>query len=412
VSLTPSLRAAPGWFAIYLGALAALPPISIDMALPALVDTAHALHTSSSRAGLTLSLFMLGFIAGPLVYGPLSDLHGRRPVLLAGLSIFTASGLLASLSPSIWLLWLARLVQGLGAGAGMTLALAIVRDRFEGHAMQRRIASLTVVANLAPVVAPALGVALLPHIHWRGIYGVMALFGAGTWLATWGGLGESAGKAAARFSLGRLARDYAAVLGRRDVLAAMGINALGFGWMFSYVAGSPLVLLDLLHLQSGTYAMVFACTGLCIVAGATLNGVVAARGVSGRRLLQVAIASAVLAGAGLTVLDACRALALAGVVPLAALATFSFGLAAPSAARAALDPLPQSAGAAGGLLTSVQMLAGAVTSSLVTVLFPYAGMFAMSGVMLGCALLAMAVLRYARRCHPHPHAGEREQQAS
>jgi DHA1 family bicyclomycin/chloramphenicol resistance-like MFS transporter len=405
------MRAASPWFALYLGALAALPPISIDMALPALIDTAHALHTSSSRAGLTLSLFMLGFVVGPLAYGPLSDLHGRRPVLLAGLSIFTVGGLVGSLAPSIELLWLARLAQGVGAGAGMTLALAIVRDRFEGEAMQRRIASITVAANLAPVVAPALGVALLACVHWRGIYGVMALFGAGTGLATWSGLCESAGRARARFSFGQLARDYAAVLRRRDVMAAISVNALGFGWMFSYVAGSPLILLDLLHLRPTTYAVVFAGTRLCIVAGAVLNGVLAACGMPGRRLQQIAIGLSILAGAGLTALEAGGAVSLVGVMPLAALCTFGFGLAAPSAASATLDPLPESAGAAGGLLTSVQMLAGAVTSSLVTLLFPYLGMFAMSGAMLGCALLAMAVVLCAWRHHPHPHAGEWEQQA-
>jgi DHA1 family bicyclomycin/chloramphenicol resistance-like MFS transporter len=141
-------------FAVFLGVLAALLPISIDMALPALADVAHAMHATVSRAGLTLSLFMLGFVIGPLAYGPLSDALGRRLVLLAGLSIFTSGGPLATLSPSIELLWAACLVQGLGAGAGMTLALAIVRDRFEGEAMQRHITSITVVSNMAPVAWP------------------------------------------------------------------------------------------------------------------------------------------------------------------------------------------------------------------------------------------------------------------
>ena len=80
-------------FAVFLGALAALPPISIDMALPALGNIANTLHASASQAGLTLSLFMAGFAVGPIVYGPLSDARGRKPTLLLGLALFTVGGI-------------------------------------------------------------------------------------------------------------------------------------------------------------------------------------------------------------------------------------------------------------------------------------------------------------------------------
>ena len=156
-------------FAIYLGALAALPPISIDMALPALVDIAGSLHASASQAGLTLSLFMAGFALGPIVYGPLCDARGRKPTLLLGLALFTLGGIGSAVAPGISILLGARLIQGIGAGAGMTVALAIVRDLFEGNAMQHRLAAITVVANVAPIVAPSVGVALLAAIEWRGI---------------------------------------------------------------------------------------------------------------------------------------------------------------------------------------------------------------------------------------------------
>jgi MFS transporter, DHA1 family, multidrug resistance protein len=384
-------------FAAFLGGLAALPPISIDMALPALVEIGGTLHATSSEAGLTLSLFMAGFVIGPLVYGPLSDAYGRRPVLLLGLAIFTGGGLLSALAPSIGMLLAARFAQGLGAGAGMTLALAIVRDRFDGDAMQRRIASITVVANVAPIVAPSIGVALLAAIHWRGIYGVMAACGLLAACVTWRGLDESAVRTdRARFSLALLARDYTAVLRHREIAGAILINGFGFGWMFAYVAGSPLVLLDMLHVRPAVYAAMFATTGAGIVAGAMLNGWLAGRGVSGARLLSVAVTGALFAGIGLIALDAFGHVTLASVMPLCFISTFCFGLAAPAAARAALDPLPELAGAAGGLLTSVQMLMGAVSSSLVALLFPYSGLFGVSGVMTACAALAGIVLRITK----------------
>src|SRR5271163_5067623 len=119
-------------FALFLGALAALPPISIDMALPALVPIAHALHVTPGTAQFTLSLFMAGFALSPIAYGPLSDRYGRRPMLLLGLLLFTLGGFTCALSGSLSLLLLARFVQGAGAGSGMSLAMAMVRDLFIG----------------------------------------------------------------------------------------------------------------------------------------------------------------------------------------------------------------------------------------------------------------------------------------
>jgi MFS transporter, DHA1 family, multidrug resistance protein len=379
-------------FAVFLGSLAALPPISIDMALPALADIGDTLHATSSQAGFTLSLFMAGFVIGPLAYGPLSDAYGRKPMLLLGLTVFTAGGLLAALAPSIGVLLFARFAQGLGAGAGTTMALAIVRDLFKGETMQRRIASITVVSSVAPVLAPSAGVALLAAIDWRGIYGVMAACGLLCALATWKQLRESSRTAPSTFSLARLCRDYATVLRQRRVTAHILINGLGFGWMFAYVAGSPLVFLELLHVSAPAYAAIFAATGCAIIAGASMNGFLAKHGIAPLRLLVVAIVLAALASIGLIALESLHRVSVVTVVPLLAASTFCFGLAAPSAARGALEPLPQLAGAAGGLLTSVQMLFGAASSSLVAILFPKLGLLGMTGIMTACAVAAIAVL--------------------
>jgi DHA1 family bicyclomycin/chloramphenicol resistance-like MFS transporter len=151
-------------FALFLGALAALPPISIDMALPALGPIAHTLHVTPGVAQLTLSFFMAGFALSPIAYGPFSDRYGRRPMLILGLALFTLGGFACAVSGTLNLLLLARFVQGAGAGSGMTLAMAMVRDLFVGKKAQGRLAVITVVTNAAPMIAPALGAALLSHI--------------------------------------------------------------------------------------------------------------------------------------------------------------------------------------------------------------------------------------------------------
>jgi len=129
-------------------------------------------------------------------------------------------------------------------------------------------------------------------------------------------------------------------------------------------------------------------TGAGIVAGATLNGLIAARGFESRRILATAICMTLAATLGLIALSVLHQASLLTIMPLLVASTFCFGLAAPSAARGALDPIPALAGVAGGLLTSIQMLCGAASSSIVALLFPVLGIFSMSGVMAVCALLA------------------------
>lgn len=376
-------------FAAFLGALAAFPPISIDLALPALVQIGHALGSTGSEAGFTLSFFMAGFAAGPIAYGPLSDARGRKPVLLAGLVLFTAGGIGSALAPSLVALLAARLLQGLGAGAGMTIAMAMVRDLFEGAAMQRRLAAITVVANVAPIVAPSIGVGLLASAGWRGIYGVMGALGLVVALVTWLALAETSKPAGSRVAPPR--ERYRRVWSNRSVVGHILLNGLGFGWMFAYVAGSPLVLLRVLHVTPIVYAAMFATTGAAIVAGATLNGWLGSRGLGSRGTLAIAVGLALLATLSLIALSALHELSLLNAMPLLAASTFAFGFAAPTAAQGALEPMPELAGVAGGLLASVQMLFGAASSSLVALLFPTLGAYAMSGVMAGCALLAGAV---------------------
>jgi DHA1 family bicyclomycin/chloramphenicol resistance-like MFS transporter len=380
-------------FAIFLGALAALPPISIDMALPALNEIGADLDARGGLAGLILSLFMLGFAVSPIFYGPLSDRYGRRPMLLVGLALFAVGGLAASVAPSIGLLLAARLLQGAGAGAGMTLAMAIVRDLFEGRVAQSRLAVITVVSNVAPIVAPTLGAALLGFVGWRGIFAATAVCGLVLFMLVQFLVGETAAVPAGPKPpmAKKLLGDYRKVLGHSTTMAHIGVNALGFGWLFSYVSGSPLVLIGRLHASPALYAVLFACTGAGIVGGAALSGRLVQRGVSSSRLLIVAVALAMAATGILSAMSYAHIGSIATFMPLLVLSTAAFGMAAPCAARGALDPLPELAGITGGLLASTQMLAGAVASLIVSVLFPLMGTLAMTGTMACFAVAAFLV---------------------
>jgi DHA1 family bicyclomycin/chloramphenicol resistance-like MFS transporter len=384
-------------FAVFLGALAALPPIAIDMALPALTRIGDALHSTQSLAGMTLSLFMAGFALSPFFYGPLSDRHGRRPLLVVGLVLFALGGVLATVAPNMTVLLIARLLQGLGAGAGMTLAMAMVRDSFEGRTAQSRLAVITVVANLAPIVAPALGVAVLAAMGWRAIYAINAVSGVLLLVMAWLGLEETAALVPKPAKASSLIQDYREALSHRSVRDHLLINALGFGWMFGYVAGSPVVLIEHLHASPTLYSILFASTGGGIVAGASLSGWLGQRGVAPKRLIQCGVILAVLVTGAAVVMSLTATATLVTLMPCLVLATAAFGILAPCAAQGALEPLPTLAGVTGGLLTSIQMFAGALASLLVSLLLPPLGILGMTATMAGFALLtSLLVLGLAR----------------
>lgn len=377
-------------FTIFLGAIAALPPLSIDMGLPAFPAISAALRASSGAVGLTLSLFMLGFAVAQLVFGPLSDRYGRRPILLIGFGLFTLAGAACTAASSIDTLIAWRLVQGAGAGAGMVMTLAIVRDLFEGAAARAQLSYVNLVISVAPMIAPTIGSQVVAIAGWRAIYGTLAVGGLLLLLSVAIGLSESL----ARRDLGaiqpaRLIKTYSRILTNRICLGYALVNALNFGCMFAYVSGSPLVMLNVLGVSTTTYGWLFASTAFGIMAGSFFNGRLSIRGVLPSRLLIVGIVTAAASALALVVVSLSGAAQVITLMPLLVINTFCFGIISPNATHGAIQPVPESAGVAAAVVGFMQMLCGAVASGLVAFLYDGRTAIAMSGVM---ALFAIASL--------------------
>lgn len=386
--MTRRLRPGSPGFTVLLGALAALPPLSIDLNLPALPRLAASFGAAPEAATATLSAFMAGFALAQLVHGPASDRYGRRPVLLLGLA--------CALAPSLAALVVWRAVQGAGAGAGLVLARAIVRDLFPDPAQARaQFSYVNAVTQVAPVVAPPLGAALLAAAGgaWRLLFAVLAASGAALLAAVWAGLGESA-PATDRHALrpGRLLANYGRFLGRRDCLGNALVAGCTFGCLFGYVSGSPLVFVATFGFGPAAFAATFAGVSACIIAGSFAAATLARRGVSARGTVRAALAVVCVAAAAgtLALLAPAPFPALPVLVPALGAVTFCFGLVMPAAVQGALQPVPDMAGAAAAVLGCLQMLGGAASSALVGVLFGPLGAAAMPAVMLACALGALA----------------------
>ncbi|UPG72555.1 multidrug effflux MFS transporter [Roseomonas gilardii subsp. gilardii] len=379
-------------FTVFLGALSALPPLSIDMGLPGFPALEADLGATPSEATQTLSIFLLGFACGPLLLGPLSDRFGRRPVLLAGLLIFALAGFGCALagSPGTLLFW--RLVQGIGAGAGATLPFAIVRDLFDGTEARLRMSYVTLVLGVGPIVAPMLGTLVLALGGWRAIYGTLGLGGLVLLLVTAWGFAESApdGRHHSLHPRQILMR-YGEVLRRRVFLGHALSNAACFGTLFAYISGSPAVLMGQFGVAPGGYSLLFACSAVTLMLGSALSGRLARAHVPGRLVSRIALALTSCGAVLALLLTLLGALGPASLVPLAAIGSFGFGLLAPNATHGALQPMGRMAGAASAALRSLQMLFGALASGLVGFFYVEGSALSLTAVMAGCALLGLGL---------------------
>jgi len=162
----------PGTFALtaLLAALSAIGPLTTDMYLPSLPDIARQLGSSTAQVQLTISAYLIGFAVGQIFYGPVSDRHGRKPVLLVALALYCVASLACAHSTSIEMLILARFVQALGGSGGIVLARAVVRDLYSGVRAGRELSLISSVMALAPVLAPVVGGILQTGFGWRSIF--------------------------------------------------------------------------------------------------------------------------------------------------------------------------------------------------------------------------------------------------
>lgn len=377
-------------FTVLLAGLAAMAPISTDIALPSYAATAEALGATQAAVAVSLSLFMIGYAVGPLVYGPLSERFGRRPILIVGLVLYVIAGLVCAATSSLGGLLAGRLVQGVSAASASVLALAIVRDLYEGVEARRKLSYVMLILGLMPMIAPTIGAVVLGAFGWRGVYAAMACAGLLLLAAVVLGLGES------------LRRRNPEALAPRQLLASYGevvrhpsgfgfsvLGALCFGVMFSFIAGSSMLFMEDLGVSAATYGYLFAVPVLGMMAGTMLNARLSSRGVSDLRIMTGGLALVSVAVTALVAVIALGTKEAALVVGLLLVNNLGIGLVLPNASHRALQPMPHLAGIASAVLSSAQMTVGALASAIVAAFAPMLGGGAMT---LSMAIFAVAAL--------------------
>ena len=263
--------------------LTALGPLSTDFYLPSLPDIVRVMQTDVAGAQATLSAFLFGFAGGQILWGPLSDRLGRRPVLLTGLALFTLATLACALAPSIEALTAARAVQALGASGPIVLGRAMVRDLYEGPRAGRELARMGMIMGLVPAVAPVLGGVLQQAFGWRSTF-VASLAFAAVLAAVVGFLLPETLRTRSREPLSLLAiiRGFGTLLQNRAYRVYVGLTALAYGGLFAFISGSSFVLIGIHGLTPAQYGLSFGFGVLGFILGTILaQRLVGRRGMDG-----------------------------------------------------------------------------------------------------------------------------------
>lgn len=337
----------------------------MDAYLPGLPELARDFDVSPSAAQVTVTTYLLGLALGQLLSGPLSDVHGRRRPLVAGMAVFTVTTLACSLSPSLFVLAGMRLVQGTSAAVGVAVGRAVVRDLYAGAAGARYLSRLMIVIGLAPILAPVIGGQLLRFTSWRGVFVALSVLGLALTVVGARLLPETLPRERRRAAgLGITLRTFAQLLEDRRFVGFVLIVGLGGGAMIGYVAGSSFVLQEVYGASPQLYGLLFGLNAIFLVVGAQVNAhLLATR--SPRSLLRVGLVMLVVAGVALVVIVSLPAAGLALVVAPLMLQMASWSFVQANALALALTDHPEVAGTAAALLGVSQYAFGAFTAPLV-----------------------------------------------
>jgi MFS transporter, DHA1 family, multidrug resistance protein len=348
---------------VVLGLLSTFGPLSLDLYLPALPQLADELAATPSAAQLTITACLIGLAVGQLVAGPLSDRLGRRRPLLVGLVAYLLVSMACAFAPSVAVLVVLRLVQGLAGAAGLVIARAVARDLYAGRSLVLFFSRLTLISGLAPVVAPVLGGQLSRVMSWRGIFWVLAGFGAVLLLA---GLALRETLPPERRSTGGLTttlRGFQVLLRDRFFVGAALSSGLAAASMFAYIAGSTFVLQRIYGLSAQGFSFAFGLNSVGIMVMSQVGGRLSRRW-STVRVLALGLALNLLGAVALAV-TVLLGLGLPFLVPSLFVMVSALGLVFPTATALALADYPDRAGAASSLLGLGQFVFGAVAAPLV-----------------------------------------------
>ncbi|MBT2117968.1 multidrug effflux MFS transporter [Dyella sp. LX-66] len=389
--------------ALILGLLSAIGPFAIDMYLPALPTIREALHTDVDTAQLSLMVFFAAVGIGQLIYGPVSDMVGRKPPIYFGLVLFALGSIGCAMAPDIHTLIAFRFVQGLGACAGMVIPRAIVRDMHTGHDAAQLMSLLMLVFSVSPILAPLTGSLVIRLASWRGIFWTVAVAAVLGLVLAATALKETRPREARVASNVRSALSaYGTLLRDPHYLGLVFICSFGVASFFAYLANSSFVLIDHYGLSPTLYGLAFSVNAVAFIGAAQFTG-----GLGKRYGLPRLVRTAVVGYS--VVMMALLLLNIAGIDNLGVLMALLFvgygflGLVMPSSAVLALEEHGKIAGTASALLGTIQFGTGALVIGIVGRFLDGTARPMLAGIA-ACSVIALVLAQRTLRHRPAPVA--------
>ncbi|WP_269714946.1 multidrug effflux MFS transporter [Caulobacter sp. NIBR2454] len=355
--------------ALILGLVSAIGPFAIDMYLPALPSIGASLNASPGAVQMSLMAFFIASGVCQLIYGPISDMIGRKPPLYFGLSLFIVGSIGCALAPTIHALIAFRVVQAVGACAGSVVPRAMVRDMYTGPEAARLMSLLMLVFSISPILAPSVGGAVIALTGWRGVFWATAIAAViGLILIAFFMKETRPAEARSESSWTSAVISYGRLLKDRHYLAVVLVGAFGVSSFFVYVANSSFVIIDFYGLSPSAFAIFFAFNAAAFFAAAQFTGMLSRRLGLGR-LVRLAVTGF---AASMVLMTALFALGLGSLAVMSGMLFIGWGflgLVMPTTGVLAMEAHGRIAGSASALMGAIHVTIGAATMAI-------AGLFA------------------------------------
>lgn len=359
------LKPGSGALILVLALLTAMGPLSTDMYLPSLPAIGAAFATDAGQVQLTLSVFLVGFALGQIVYGPVADQYGRKPVLLGGLILFVAASFGCMIATSVEWLIAARFIQAVGACAAVVLARAIVRDLHSSEDSARILSLMGAVMGLVPAIAPIIGAVLEQGFGWRASFALSAVLALGLALVVTVWVRETLpGAARGRWSARGMMADFRMLAAHPLFRRYTGAVCLGYGGLFAFISGSSFVLQGHYGLDELEFGIAFALAVLGFITG-TLTAAAISRRIGVERTIAIGTMALAAGGGSMALLVLIEPPHYLHVLAPMVIYMAGIGLTLPSAMAGAITPFPERAGTASSLVGFSQMTFAALVGVMV-----------------------------------------------
>lgn len=364
--------------------------IATSIYVPSLPSIAADLSASPAAVKLTLSVFLAAFAAGQLVFGPVSDRIGRRPTLIAGMVICVLASIGCMLAPDIWSLTVARIVQGLGACAGVVVTRAVIRDTYGRSAAARAMSVLAMVIIMAPILAPIIGGYIQDYGGWRYQFAFITAMALLSLALAWLRLpethaGRAGGPGVMRSALAAYGR-----LGRNSGFLAYALFiGLAFAGVYCFIAAAPSLFIESQGMNARTFGWVMSGQAVGFFFGSLISTRLTLR-VGLDRMVDLGVILAMAATATVLGLSLARIETVMAIAGPLFVWSLGMGLSFPNAMAGAVSVDPRIAGSASALSGFSQMGGGAVAALLIGLLSHQSSIPMTAGVAICTGLAAAA----------------------